>query len=995
VKTILHRAWRAGLLAALLAIVPAPCAFAQSGADADKQKWREILERPALTSGFPQSLAETYLQRAEAARALEDSERELRELEAGLKLIGNTGPGMWLWFRLSSHYGDRGNFVKALAVMETLRKTAASNGMKNWEHFGLAVIMAYKAGMYDRAGAAASLKELLSVQAELRRSRFWPEWGNLWQTQSAWATGIYQLYSGHPADAEASFQACLASFKQHAGGSLRAEDAQSFYAVDCSTILTSALRLQGKLAEAGAVAAQYREFLQAFAQAHRRPGIVSRTALAYAPLAMEQGHYGEARKIIESATEQLLGAGAGKSSVYLSGLRGLHALIEMIEGNWAKAESIHKARADGVRGERQGNISAFTANWAYTLVRLGRAKEAVDMMRGVVQRQQEMFDENSLILWDSRAFLGVALAAAGQREAALKELTAAVPKVLELANGERSSADSGVVRAKRLGWMLDGYLGLLSDIVKAGEAAPIDVVNEAFRMADLARGSTVQRALAASASRANVADPALAELIRKEQDLQREISSLADAIGNLLSRGRLAEQDKIVADMRANLEKMRAQQAQTLRDLQRDYPEFASLIDPKPLGIADIQKALKPNEAMVSIYVGSDRTLVWAIPAQGKPAFAVAALNEAQVAGQVKKLRRALDPAAGVPAYDFDTAFELYTQLLAPVQAGWNTAQELILVPHGVLGSLPFSVLTTAPFKPKESAMQFNDYAAAPWLLRQVAISQLPAALAIAALRGKGQSKVASRAFLGFGDPVFSASGAVPQSGGNRSVARRNLHIAATEQQVQDMAGKADLSLLQALPDTAAEIEDIAKVLKADTARDVFLQKRASEGNVKSRDISDYRVVMFATHGLVPGEMPGMYQPALALSHPALTGDKEDGFLTMEEILGLRLQADWVVLSACNTASPSGGGSEAVSGLGRAFFYAGAKALLVSSWPVETVSARLLTTDIFRRQSENSGISRAGALREASLDLIKRGTPAYSYAHPMFWAPFIIVGDGG
>jgi CHAT domain-containing protein len=101
------------------------------------------------------------------------------------------------------------------------------------------------------------------------------------------------------------------------------------------------------------------------------------------------------------------------------------------------------------------------------------------------------------------------------------------------------------------------------------------------------------------------------------------------------------------------------------------------------------------------------------------------------------------------------------------------------------------------------------------------------------------------------------------------------------------------------------------------------------------------------------------------------------------------------VLSACNTASPSGGGSEAVSGLGRAFFYAGAKALLVSSWPVETVSARLLTTDIFRRQSENSRISRAGALREASLDLIKRGTPGYSYAHPMFWAPFIVVGDGG
>ena len=117
--------------------------------------------------------------------------------------------------------------------------------------------------------------------------------------------------------------------------------------------------------------------------------------------------------------------------------------------------------------------------------------------------------------------------------------------------------------------------------------------------------------------------------------------------------------------------------------------------------------------------------------------------------------------------------------------------------------------------------------------------------------------------------------------------------------------------------------------------------------------------------------------------------------LTMEEILGLKLRADWVVLSACNTASSSGNGSEAVSGLGRAFFYAGAKALLVTSWPVETVSARLLTTDAFRRQSESSSISRSRAMQESSLDLMKKTTSGFSYAHPLFWAPYVVVGDGG
>ena len=158
-----------------------------------------------------------------------------------------------------------------------------------------------------------------------------------------------------------------------------------------------------------------------------------------------------------------------------------------------------------------------------------------------------------------------------------------------------------------------------------------------------------------------------------------------------------------------------------------------------------------------------------------------------------------------------------------------------------------------------------------------------------------------------------------------------------------------------------------------------------------------------AVHGLVPGDLNGLTQPALALSSPAVAGGKDDGLLTMGEILGLKLDADWVVLSACNTASGKGAGAEAVSGLGRAFFYAGTRALLVSNWPVETTSARALTTDLFRRQAKDRTLSRAEALRRTMLALIdQRGyvdrasnKTVFSYAHPIFWAPFSLVGDGG
>jgi CHAT domain-containing protein len=152
----------------------------------------------------------------------------------------------------------------------------------------------------------------------------------------------------------------------------------------------------------------------------------------------------------------------------------------------------------------------------------------------------------------------------------------------------------------------------------------------------------------------------------------------------------------------------------------------------------------------------------------------------------------------------------------------------------------------------------------------------------------------------------------------------------------------------------------------------------------------------------VPGDLDGLDEPALALSAPNVAGIPGDGLLTMSEIFGLKLDAEWVVLSACNTAAGDGAGAEAVSGLGRAFFYAGTRALLVSNWPVETTSAKALTTDLFRRQAADPTLSRAEALRQTMLGLIdgpgmvdSQGRTVFLYAHPIFWAPFSLVGDGG
>jgi CHAT domain-containing protein len=122
----------------------------------------------------------------------------------------------------------------------------------------------------------------------------------------------------------------------------------------------------------------------------------------------------------------------------------------------------------------------------------------------------------------------------------------------------------------------------------------------------------------------------------------------------------------------------------------------------------------------------------------------------------------------------------------------------------------------------------------------------------------------------------------------------------------------------------------------------------------------------------------------------------------MEKILALKLDADWVVLSACNTAAGAGAGAEATSGLGSAFFYAGTRALLVTNWSVHSASASELTTEIFRRQAADPALSRAEALRQSMIALLDgpgavdgTGKTIFTYSHPLFWAPYSVIGDGG
>ena len=210
----------------------------------------------------------------------------------------------------------------------------------------------------------------------------------------------------------------------------------------------------------------------------------------------------------------------------------------------------------------------------------------------------------------------------------------------------------------------------------------------------------------------------------------------------------------------------------------------------------------------------------------------------------------------------------------------------------------------------------------------------LPSVASLKALRVFARKDQAGKPMVGFGDPVFDPD-ELKAPAGQRTASRTAAQTRGYTDFWQGVDGdRAKLSSLPRLADTADELNAIAKNLGV-AASDIHLRADASVTTVKRAPLADYRIVYFATHGLVAGDVKGLAEPSLALTIPPQPSDFDDGLLTASEVAQLKLNADWVVLSACNTIAGDKPGAEALSGLARAFFYAGARALLVSHWSVD------------------------------------------------------------
>ncbi|MCX5819728.1 MAG: CHAT domain-containing protein [Deltaproteobacteria bacterium] len=742
---------------------------------------------------------------------------------------------------------------------------------------------------------------------------------------------------------------------------------------------------------------------------------------------LSQGRMEEAEGMADAAVRILESSGVPADSNFMGQARVTKGDVLALKEDYAGALLQYDLARDSMRENRflYDKYLALSPRMILSMLMAGRHEEAGAVASKNYEDLRNRLNERHESAAEMLALRGMSHARSDRLREAIRDLSASTEILLE--NQTEAGEFSANRKTRRI--ILEDYIRLLARIQGSTleRELGIDVAETAFKLAEANRGKSVQGALVASGARSAVTEPALADLIRQEQDAGNQISVMENTILDLLAAPASQRDPNLVGTLQKNVEQLRRARGALLKETKRRFPKYADFVHPPLQSMRSVQGILCPGEVLLSFYAAGEQTFVWAVPHKGLPRFAAIPSGGKSLAPVAARLRQSLDAKpetlGDIPDFDVALAHDLYVKLFSPVGSVLKDATDLIIIANSPLDSIPFAVLPTAPFQlAVERGELFARYRQAPWLIRKVSVTMEPSVSALVNLRSLPPYDPDRKAFLGFGDPLFNREqqasltlGQDRESG--NSVAAESLHENMKEGRIQVRGvritakgnlddrkiASAQTENLNRLPDTAEEIESIGRELNADVENDVFLRERASKKRVRSMTLSDRKVVAFATHALIPGDLDGLDQPALALSSPSVTGDREDGLLTMTDIMKLKLNADWVVLSACNTGAASGAGAEVLSGLGQAFFYAGSRAILASLYPVETISARKLVTGIFQSQKEDKTLSRTQALRKSMLNLMDKevlkdgatGRIVAAYAHPLFWAPFVMVGDPG
>ncbi|MFK5970361.1 MAG: tetratricopeptide repeat protein [Candidatus Marithrix sp.] len=450
--------------------------------------------------------------------------------------------------------------------------------------------------------------------------------------------------------------------------------------------------------------------------------------------------------------------------------------------------------------------------------------------------------------------------------------------------------------------------------------------------------------------------------------LPAKINQQEQLITDKITQLQLKNGSQIVLQEIANL---RSEQRVLQQKIKVKYPDYYALKYPQPASLDILQQTLHNDELMLVYAVMEEDTILWVIGSQQFDIFSLS-LGANRVNENVNYMR---DVILNRLPEIVDEGYPLYQKLLPKaVQKLLVKAKTIYIVPTGALYALPFESLVT----------NVDEYKKPNYFIQNHAIVYLSSASVLKILRDKQHKITPTKKLLAFADPAYMEC---DEDADDRSVLKSRTLNQLRGNSYREVMGAV---CFPRLPETAKEAKSIAAFFStADTT--LYLGQQANKTTIfnlnQAGKMADYRYLLFALHGLLPNEIKGLAQSSLVLADT-----KNNGYLTMADTFNLRLNADFINLSACNTGGGKKIKGEGILGLTQAFMYAGTKAIGVTLWSVESASAENLSVGIFANLKD--GKTTAEAIRQIKLKMIAGQAKQSHYRHPFYWAPFVVYGDG-
>jgi len=619
-------------------------------------------------------------------------------------------------------------------------------------------------------------------------------------------------------------------------------------------------------------------------------------------------------------------------------------------------------------------------------IKNNRIDDAISVLSEAFKNDSTNYGPKHYYTAISQGLLGVAYWKKGDLAKARTELESA-RTIINSPDSLSGDFSESAIQRKTNRFIFESYMQMLAQTAQ-NNAQDAETL---FLLSDQVNSSSVQQALSEAAVRSGVNIPGLSDVIRKEQDAKNEMATLVTYIANQNAQQDTKQNPQVVEQMRKRLFELEGLRKGYKAAIQKGYPEYFQLIQPKAPSTHEIAKLLAEDEVFVSILPMAGETYVWGIDHKGQTKFHRSDWSEQKTNTTVDALRKTLDVAGlgkRMPKFDYQGAHAIYKAFFEPLGELTQGKKHMVVSTSSALAKLPFAVLQTQAFNGANPVD-------APWLVKSMAVSHVPTASGWMSLKRFGKVPHSVEPLVAWGDPLFDGKAVQKMAMAEPGTTVRSVMNtrSAASLEVSDADAYLTYSKIPPLPETRDEVEELAKILGADAKSDLYLGANATRASVLKSSTSGQllkkQVVVFATHGLLAGDLPNLSQPALAMAATANSADSP--LLTLEDVLSLKLNADWVVLSACNTAGADGRAEEAMSGLARGFFFAGSRSLLVTHWSVESESAMQLTTNAFASYKKDTAMRRSEALRQSMLAVMK--SPAFG--HPAFWAPYALVGEGG